>query len=141
MASYEMPTYTEKIEYDLVESTCRKKGLSEVETSAFLYIYTTTKNGKLGHEAFDGAAGLTLEEQLQHIEAYSFLYSRAEVDMFKRLHSDREFREQMVKRYMSDIKSQVDYILDLEFFNEQQSNKDLRTLLAISKSPFHHNLF
>ena len=125
MVGYEMPAYIKKIEYDLVESTCSKKGLSKIETSAFLYIFVVTENGKLGHKAFDDAAGLTLEEQLQHIEAYSFLYSRAEVDMLKRLHSDTEFRQQMVQRYTLDIKPYVDNTLDLEFFVEAQSARRL----------------
>lgn len=122
MASYEMPTYTEKIEYDLVEHACRERGLSKAETSAFLYIFVVTKNGVLNHEAFENAAGLTLEEQLQHIDNHFLWYSKEERGIFKRLHSDTEFRQQMVQRYMLDIKPYVDNTLDLEFFVEQQSN-------------------
>ena len=120
-----MPAYIKKIEYDLVESTCSKKGLSKIETLAFLYTFVVTENGVLSHEAFDNAAGSTLDEQLEYIEAYSFLYSRAEVDMLKRLHSDVMFRKQMVQRYTLDIKPYVDNTLDLEFFAEQQSDARL----------------
>ncbi len=130
MASYprENPrenTPLERIEYNLAEKACTKKGLSEVETSAFLYIFTVTKNGELGHEAFDDAAGLTLEEQLLDIDNHSYLFSKEEIEMFKRLHRDKDFREQMVQRYISDIKPYVDNAPDLEFSDEMQPNKTL----------------
>ena len=125
MVGYEMATDIGEIEFDLVGSTCSQRGLSKIETFAFLYIYSVTKNGELGPEAFDDAEGLTLDEQIEHIDNHFLWCGKEERDMFKRLYSDVVFRKQMVQRYMSDIKPYVDNTLDLEFFVERELNGNL----------------